>query len=97
MIIWGTPVSFLQVIGYGLALSGLIYYKLGTEQMKAYLGHSGRVWSEFGAQRPALRKAITILAVLCIVFVFLGGLGPTYAPGATKSLQGVLSGVKAGA
>ncbi len=31
VLIWGTVVSGLQILGYAIALSGLVYYKLGGE------------------------------------------------------------------
>jgi hypothetical protein len=96
MIIWGTPVSALQFFGYSIALSGLMYYKLGTEQLKKYAGDLGRSWSEFGVERPVLRKVVVFVAAVLTVFILLGGLGPTFAPEATKSFKGVLNGDKLG-
>ena len=96
MLIWGTPVSALQFFGYGIALCGLLYYKLGTEQLKQYMGQLGRSWSEFGVQRPAMRKAVVFLTILLTVFVLLGGLAPTFAPESTKSLKVLLGGATPG-
>lgn len=33
VLIWNTTISFLQFIGYGIALAGLAYYSLGWDQI----------------------------------------------------------------
>jgi len=96
MLIWGTPVSALQFFGYSIALSGMLYYKLGAEQLKGYASQLGRSWSEFGVQRPALRKAVVFFAILLTIFVLLGGLAPTFAPETTKTVLGLVNGGKLG-
>lgn len=77
MLIWGTVVSALQFFGYSIALVGLIYYKLGAEQLKGYFAEGTRQWAEFGARRPVLRKLIILSAVFVTLFFFIGGLAPT--------------------
>lgn len=91
MLIWGTPVSKTQFFGYAIALGGLLYYKLGAEQLKGHVSHIARSWSEFGVQRPAVRKAVVFGLVLLTVFLLLGGLAPTYAPAQTKNLKDILN------
>ncbi|OJD30519.1 uncharacterized protein BKCO1_5900028 [Diplodia corticola] len=80
MIIFQDPVSGLQAFGYSIALSGLVYYKLGADKLKEYLGQGGRAWAEYGSRHPALRKLIVFGLVIFIVFVLLGGLAPRFAP-----------------
>ena len=75
--IWGTPISGLQAFGYSIALGGLVYYKLGAATIKAQFSDVGRLWAEFGSNRPALRKVIVFGGVLVIFFIVLGGLAPT--------------------
>ena len=41
ILIWGTPISALQYFGYGLALCGLVYYKLGAATIKAQFCFAG--------------------------------------------------------
>ncbi|KIX03020.1 uncharacterized protein Z518_06570 [Rhinocladiella mackenziei CBS 650.93] len=91
MLIWGTPVSKTQFFGYTIALGGLLYYRLGSEQLKQYMSQAGRSWSEFGVQRPAMRKALVFGLVLVTIFLLLGGLAPTYAPAQTKNLKDLFS------
>ena len=91
MMIWGTQVSGTQFFGYSIALGGLLYYKLGVEQIKQYISQGGRTWSEFGAQRPVARKLVVFGLVVVTIIILLGGLAPSYAPSQTKSLKDYFS------
>ena len=101
MMIWGTPVSGLQFFGYSIALGGLLYYKLGSEQLKQYASSASRSWNEFGTKKPATRKLVSIGAAVLVVFLLLGGLAPFYAPGSVKAsseyLRSLLGGAAAAA
>lgn len=96
MLIWGTPVTALQFFGYGIALLGMLYYKLGAEQLKGYFSQAGMRWAEFGAQRPAMRKVVVFLMVLITIFLLLGGLAPTFAPEQTEDFKKLLGGATLG-
>ena len=96
MLIWGTQVSALQFFGYSLALSGMLYYKLGAEQLKGYASQLGRSWSEFGVQRPALRKMVVFFAILLMTLALLGGLVPTFNPETKQRLKDIVNGGKLG-
>ena len=76
MVIFLDPVSGLQMFGYSIALSGLIYYKLGAEKIKEFLGQGNRQWGEYGAKHPAMKKFIIFAAIVTVLFVILGGLAP---------------------
>lgn len=80
MAIWGTPVTPIQFFGYTIALGGMVYYKLGFEQLKGYIGEGNRQWAEFGARKPILRKLSIIILSAFFIFILFGGLAPTYAP-----------------
>lgn len=75
--IWGTIISPLQCFGYSIALGGLIYYKLGAATIKGQFSEAGRLWAEFGSNRPALRKVMVFGGMLVMLFVLLGGLAPS--------------------
>lgn len=90
MMIWGTQVTATQFFGYGIALAGLLYYRLGAEQIKQHFATLGRSWAEFGVNRPALRKTLVFGLVLVTMFILLGGLAPRYAPEQTAKLQTIL-------
>jgi hypothetical protein len=79
MMIWGTPVTALQFFGYSIALGGLVYYKLGADQIKDYAGKASLSWAEYGRTNPAMRKAIVFGAGLLFIFLLVGGLAPSYA------------------
>ncbi|KAI9725156.1 MAG: hypothetical protein M1828_003498 [Chrysothrix sp. TS-e1954] len=76
MAIFRDPVSGLQMFGYAIALGGLVYYKLGAEKLKEYMGQSNRQWTEYGAKHPAMKKVIIFAAIVTVLFVILGGLAP---------------------
>ena len=97
IMIWGTPVSALQYFGYGVALCGLIYFKLGGETIKAQFSEASRQWAEYGAKHPAWRKVIVFGGILTIVFIILGGLAPSagYDAAYVKNLVGQSTGEKA--
>jgi drug/metabolite transporter (DMT)-like permease len=48
MFLFKDPVSPLQAFGYAIALGGLIYYKLGAEKLKEYMGQGSMKWQELG-------------------------------------------------
>ena len=78
MMIWGTQVTALQFFGYSIALGGMVYYKLGYEAIKGYMGEAGRQWADFGNRRPVLRRVAIILLAAMTIFVLLGGFAPSY-------------------
>lgn len=80
MFIWGTQVTPLQFFGYSIALGGMVYYKLGYEQLKGYIAEGSRQWAEFGYRKPVLRKITVIVMSALALFILFGGLAPTYAP-----------------
>lgn len=80
MMIWGTQVTGLQFFGYSIALGGMVYYKLGFEQLKGHIADANRSWAEFGVRKPVLRKLTIIVASAFLLFTLFGGLAPTYAP-----------------
>lgn len=58
MLIWGTQVTALQFFGYGIALCGMVYFKLGYDTLKSYAAEGGRKWAEFGATRPDRKSVV---------------------------------------
>ncbi|KAI9816097.1 MAG: hypothetical protein M1832_005180 [Thelocarpon impressellum] len=80
MMIWGDPVSPLQFFGYSIALGGLMYYKLGAEQLKEHFAHAGRAWADFGAKRPATRKVAVFGLGAFALLVLLHGVGLSLGP-----------------
>ncbi|ODM22049.1 hypothetical protein SI65_02895 [Aspergillus cristatus] len=96
MMIWQTPVTGTQFFGYSIALIGLVYYKLGGDKIREYTGQAGRAWAEYGATHPAQRKFVIIGAVALIFFLFMGTMGPSYAPESVDRVKGMLGGASAG-
>ena len=87
MVIFRDPVSLTQMAGYSIALSGLVYYKLGADKLKEYYFQGSRNWSEYRATHPALAKLIVFAVILTFLFVILGGLVPYVPPNYTTTAQ----------
>ncbi|KAE9972443.1 hypothetical protein EG328_004974 [Venturia inaequalis] len=87
MVIFLDPVSGLQAFGYSIALGGLMYYKLGGEKIKGYVGDGQRTWTEYGQRHPAMKKIIVIGCIILGGFVIVGGLAPQYAPETTAGVK----------
>ncbi|KAI5797710.1 triose-phosphate transporter family-domain-containing protein [Geopyxis carbonaria] len=88
VLIWGTEVALLQLLGYSIALGGLTYYKLGAETLQATLKHATHrtklAWSTFTERRPVLRKAVpwtaAFLLLLFLLHTLLAPSPPSLAP-----------------
>ena len=65
------------MLGYTIAVCGLINYKLGTEKLKAYVAEGNRQWAEYGVRHPALRKIIIFVAVILTLMLLMAGLAPS--------------------
>ncbi|KAJ4347263.1 uncharacterized protein N0V89_011203 [Didymosphaeria variabile] len=87
IMLFGDPVSLLQAFGYSIALGGLVFYKLGGQKMKEYLGQGSLAWAELGQTRPILRKLMIFGAIIISFFLMLGSLGPKYAPDSADKLR----------
>jgi hypothetical protein len=74
MLIFRDPVSGLQAFGYTIALCGLVYYKLGADTIKEYIGQGQRSWADFGIRRPILRRLAVMALVVVTIFLLLGGI-----------------------
>lgn len=88
-VLTGTLVSGLQYFGYGIALCGLIYFKLGADTIRAQFSEGNRQWAEYGAKHPAMRKVIVFGLLLILVFALLGGVAPSVGVDG-EYLRGVL-------
>lgn len=91
VLIWNTSISFLQFLGYGIALAGLVYYSLGWEQIvivtTGFVSWLKAIWeAPHGAEHslpPAVRRglftgiAIFTIVVLVSGFLYGGGYSPT--------------------
>jgi hypothetical protein len=102
VVFWGTIITGLQVVGYGIALAGLVYYGVGYEGIQAYYSYSKiyarKLWE--GSQDTAttqraavLRKALVIsmyttIAVLLVTgFAIRNGKASEYVQNLTERLD----------
>jgi hypothetical protein len=94
MVLFGDPVSGLQAFGYTIALSGLVYYKLGGEKIKGYMSEGQRSWADYGVRHPAMRKIIIIGCAFLGIVMLMGGLAPQvpaeYKEAARTKMNGLL-------
>jgi hypothetical protein len=91
MAIWGTEVTGLQFFGYSVALGGMVYYKLGYEQLKGYFGEGSRQWADFGQRKPVLRK-LSVIALSVLTFIWLlSQIAPGYSANNTSQLINTVS------
>lgn len=82
MAIFGDPVSGQQYFGYGIALVGLTYYKLGAEKMNAMFSDARLYVNETRQNKPATVKVIALCAALGVVTIVTFGWWRT-TPGAS--------------
>ncbi|KAM3455172.1 hypothetical protein MY3296_002541 [Beauveria thailandica] len=74
MVIFGSQVTALQFFGYSIALGGMVYYKLGHEQIKSHLADANRQWAAFGAEKPTLRRISIVVLAIWVGLALVGGL-----------------------
>ncbi|CAM1508190.1 Fc.00g050380.m01.CDS01 [Cosmosporella sp. VM-42] len=77
VFIWQTHIAMLQVLGYAIALAGLVYYSLGYDQLvKGY--HDATAWAyyklseraEIGKPRPsAMRRSMVVIGALGLMSI----------------------------
>ncbi|KAI5865485.1 TPT-domain-containing protein [Durotheca rogersii] len=71
VVIWGTPVTPLQMLGYGIALFGLLLYQSGWQDINQSL-RAGITWAggfsrfKLLAQKPLLVVASLLIALLLV-------------------------------
>lgn len=93
ILIWSTKITFMQTIGYAVALAGLTYYSLGYEQLARVFQVSAAwaagMWGPTSGRGRsstslAARRCIMITALLfCGLFIFVAALG-AYDPRAKE-------------
>ncbi|KHO01403.1 uncharacterized protein MAM_00404 [Metarhizium album ARSEF 1941] len=76
IVIWNTKITFMQTIGYAIALAGLTYYSLGYEQLsKLFQSSVARASSMLGATSAAARNSGSSASRRCVlvsVVIFSG-------------------------
>lgn len=87
ILIFAAPISGLQLVGYSIALVGLLYYKLGADRLReAYIQTHGS-----SLRSPMLRKMATGAGFL-FVLLALGGIYGSYRSADTsKTVYGSMS------
>lgn len=75
VLIWGTVVNGLQVVGYGIALAGLVYYGVGYDGIMTYatvtMAYASKLWEGQPDTPAAFRSALVKKALLIGTFVVI--------------------------
>lgn len=66
MVIFRDPVTPLQALGYGIALAGLVYYRLGAEGISSMMAGLRQSMRNVGPRRLVL--LIAVLGVAYLIF-----------------------------
>lgn len=93
VLIWNTPISLLQTLGYGIALIGLVLYSVGYQQILQNLRDSSswlaRVWNDEnptpGKMSIKVRKGLVIGAAGFVVVALAVSLWHFYGLGGSIS------------
>ena len=84
VLIWGTVITWLQFVGYGIATAGLVYYGVGYEGCITYFAvtktYASKVWegevdTSTAPRGTLFRKALFISMFTTIVVLLVLGLG----------------------
>ena len=75
VMIWNTKITFLQILGYTVALVGLVYYSIGWDQIKTILSAAAAqvksifsaTPSEEGRLSTAVRRGLLVAVSLFVV------------------------------
>lgn len=65
--IFGDPVTPLQTFGYAIALGGLVWYKLGGDQLREMSTQTRLAVGQFRNERPGMTRAVIVCAVFAVV------------------------------
>ena len=76
LTIFGDPVAPLQYFGYAIALGGLVWYKLGGDQLREVSTQARLAVGQFRNERPGATRAVLICVVFGIVGLGLWGWWP---------------------
>ena len=80
MSIFGDPVTITQYFGYSIALSGLVYYRLGGEKLQQLSKQSRLAIGDFQREHPARLRAVMICAALAMAGLVIWSWWPEVAP-----------------
>lgn len=90
LILWHTPMTPLQVVGYTVALIGLMYYMLGYERIVGFFATS-RASGFIKEYRITKTRVLTIFLLFLLGFVvvlgIMGLLAVKFAPDRIEDLK----------
>lgn len=91
VLIWGTIISSLQVLGYLIALVALTYYSIGWEGVKAILPSAPQSITSLASGLRTCGKGRTMLLTLVAGFLVTVSLLSLWVGGVRPYRQGVVT------
>lgn len=91
VLIWGTPVTAIQLVGYSIALSGLVYFKLGGEKIREQFAQLRGMSSRSSTSRKIFAGVGIAFVLLMVGRLYSGASGSTSEVdmiGADKTVHG---------
>jgi len=91
IFIWGTVITWLQFVGYGIATAGLIYYGVGYDGLQTFLNgsqqYAKKMWEgspdmSTAPQPNKMRRILMIVLLTIIVFLIVAGVALRTSTGA---------------
>lgn len=82
VLIWGSVITGLQFVGYGIATAGLVYYGVGYEGIQTYYAvaqtYANKMWegesdASTAPQSTLIRKSIVISVFVTILILIIAG------------------------
>lgn len=84
MIIFQSEVTWVQAIGYSIALGGLIYYKVGAEQLQSSMSDARARFASYSQKNPSKAKLAIVGGILALITIIAFASWP-YIPAKFKT------------
>jgi hypothetical protein len=87
LILWNTPLTVVQVLGYSIALLGLVYYMLGYDRIVGFSSRATGMINEYRAKNRLISILVLILVGFFVVLTVMGLLAVNFAPESIQNLK----------
>lgn len=72
-LFYSEEVTILQILGYSIALAGLVYYRIGGEKLREHIGQAQRSWQNYSIRKPVASRSLVACIILVLLVVLLLG------------------------
>lgn len=87
LILWNTPMTELQVLGYSIALLGLVYYMVGYERIVGLSSRVGGMVNDYRAQSRLKNVLVLFCMGFVVVLILTALLAVNYTPESLENLK----------